>query len=128
MPDFRKPAVKRSAVVSVPNLELLPTSADYFGLVFEGFIAVPVTGVYSFSILSDDGSQLFIDDKMVADDDGCHGDLEKSGERALEKGKHRIRLLYFQNGSGKSLQLLFTAPGSEKKEVPAKLFSHATVR
>jgi hypothetical protein len=110
--------------VAMPSLELLPTTADYFGLAFEGFIEAPVTGVYSFSILSDDGSQLFIDDTLVANNDGCHGDLEKSGEIALEKGKHRIRLLYFQNGSGKSLQIFFTAPGAEKKEIPAGLFSH----
>lgn len=50
--------------------------ADEIGAVFEGWIHLPEEGVYTFFIESDDGSRLFINDALVADNDGLHGMVE----------------------------------------------------
>ncbi len=69
---------------------------DYYAFTFEGLIKIEEDGVYDFFTDSDDGSQLFVDDKLVVDNDGLHGlELEK-GAIPLEKGLHRIKVNYFE--------------------------------
>jgi predicted neuraminidase len=93
--------------------------SENFGLSFSGYIEVPKDDVYIFSLLSNDGSRLFIADKLVVDNDGPHGTTEKGGEIALQKGWHKIELLYFQAGGGKALQVFVESGGAEKTELKA---------
>ena len=124
MPDFKKLSGGKMSVVSMPDLKQVQTTKEYYAIQFSGYIKIPVTGVYSFYALSDDGSQLFIDDEQVVDNNGCHGDLEKSGDKALAAGLHKFRLDYFQNGSGQSLQVYMKGPGMEKQIISPDLFFH----
>ncbi|RYD34093.1 MAG: hypothetical protein EOP87_09845, partial [Verrucomicrobiaceae bacterium] len=65
LPDFsRLPPVKRGVVPDLdPRVRSRP---DMAALVFSGFIAVPVTGVYQFHLTSDDGARLYVSDAPVA--------------------------------------------------------------
>jgi hypothetical protein len=124
MPDFKKLSGGQVTVTGIPDLEQVQAPKEYYAIQFSGFIEVPATAIYSFSVLSDDGSQLFIDDVQVVDNNGCHGDLEKSGEKALAAGLHKFRLNYFQNGSGQSLKVYMKRPGIEKELIAASSFFH----
>lgn len=124
MPDFNGLQPLKRSTVAKPDLKLLNTRKEFYAIRFNGFIRIPKTGVYQFSVLSDDGSQLLIDDQLVVNNDSCHGDLEKSGEIALATGLHAITLCYFQNGSGQSLALSIQEPGQPKKIIPAEYFFH----
>ena len=46
--------------------------------------------------MSDDGSRLYLDDKLVIDNDGMHPPEELSGSAVLTRGIHKIRVIYFQ--------------------------------
>lgn len=70
------------------------------GLVIKGYFNAPQDGVYSFVLLSDDGSVLKVDDAVVVDNDGPHSPQELSGQRALAKGLHPIEIRYFDNNGG----------------------------
>ena len=61
---------------------------ERFGLIYEGFIELPETGVYSFYLRSDDGSTLEIGDQLVINNDGDHGAIEKMGQIARELESH----------------------------------------
>jgi len=98
--------------------EKLPES---FGLIYNGFIEVPNEGVYTFYTNSNDGSRLYIDGKLIVENDGWHGPLEKSGEVALEAGLHKIKLLYFQSGGRKSLGVFMESSDSAKMEISEKI-------
>lgn len=98
--------------------------SEYFGLKFSGYIHVPKEDVYMFSVLSNDGSGLFIADKLVVDNDGLHGAYEKEGEIALQKGWHKIYLSYFQAGGGKDLKVYWKSSGFEKREIQANYLGH----
>ena len=124
MPDFNKLTGGKISVVSMPDLKLVHTIKEYYAIEFSGYIKIPITGVYSFYALSDDGSLLFIDDEQVVDNNGSHGDLEKSGDKALAAGLHKFRLRYFQNGSGQTLQVYMKGPGMEKQIITPALFFH----
>ena len=124
MPDFTKRIALGSAVVALPDLGLVQTGKDHYAIQFSGYINIPVTGIYSFYINSDDGSQLYLDGRMLVDNDGSHGDLEKSGDKALTAGMHRFKVNYFQNDSGQALQVYIKGPSLEKQIIPSSLFFH----
>lgn len=97
---------------------------EYFGLIYNGYIEVPNEGVYTFSTNSNDGSRLYIDGKLIIENDGWHGPLEKSSEVALEAGLHKVKLLYFQSGGRKSLKVFMKSSGSEKMEIFESILSY----
>ena len=56
------------------------------GLIFTGYFYVSVDGIYSFSLSSDEGSTLKVDEEMIIDNGGRHLRNEVSSQRALAKG------------------------------------------
>lgn len=94
--------------------------AERFGLRLDGWLRVPETGVYTFRLTSDDGSDLRIDDRDVVRHDGLHGAEEKAGAVALEAGSHRLRVRMFQAGGGRALSLAVRFPGGDVVPVPAE--------
>ena len=46
---------------------------EHFAIRFRGELAVDTPGTYTFWLLSDDGSKLYINDDLVINNDGIHG-------------------------------------------------------
>jgi hexosaminidase len=110
---------------TAPGIGLLGSERDAgFALEFTGFIRVPVSGVYTFYLTSDDGSALSVASELVVDNDGYHGPTERSGMIALEAGYHPISVSYFQAGGGKTLSLEVQPPGAARRAVGADWLSH----
>jgi len=53
-------------------------------------------GKISLQLTSDDGSMLYIDGKMMLDNDGQHGEQSVTGSGTFAQGPHNLRLIYFQ--------------------------------
>jgi len=87
--------------------------------VFTGFIDVPRTGVYTFQTASDDGSRLSIDGEPVIDNDGIHGRRSVSGQLALARGLHRIRLDFLQQEGDAGLTVRYAGPDIEAQPIPS---------
>lgn len=79
-------------------------------IVFEGFLKIDKAGEYWFRIGSDDGSKLFIDDELVANNDGVHAYASVRGARKLDVGVHRLRVEYGQVGGEMKLSVQFEGP------------------
>ena len=89
---------------------------EWFSLTYQGSIYIPTTGRYGFRLSSDDGSQLFLDDHLVIDNDGVHSMADKSAAVSLQQGNHVFRLRYFQGPAAQlGLQLFVKVPGSKEK-------------
>lgn len=84
---------ERSWTTGFPGV---PDRKEWFAVVYTGSFKVKKPGHYTFRLLSDDGSKLFIDRKLVIDNDGQHGVSSKLGELKLNDSRHSIRLEYFQ--------------------------------
>lgn len=98
--------VTREAIV--PRVERQPgDSAERYAVQFTGYLRVPVDGLYEFALSSDDGSNLEIGKQVVVNNDGLHGDEERTGMIALRKGLHPIVVRYFQGGGGASLSFRY---------------------
>lgn len=95
-----------------------------FGLVYDGFIRIDADGKYTFSLASDDGSQLFIDDEKIVDNDGTHTMFEKGAEVPLLKGFHKIKIKYFDTGSSGSLKVYLSQAGKPKTDLPPDILFH----
>ena len=97
---------------------------EKFSYIYSGYLSVPVRGVYTFYLNSNDGSRLHINRKEVINNDGRHAAKEKSVKLSLEKGLFPIELKYFQYGGGKALSLFWKGPGFERTEISAKYYFH----
>jgi alpha-L-rhamnosidase len=117
--EFAKSTKKRTGTTfnfGPTGLEL--PEFDY-GLTFTGYIEIKRAGEYLFYCLSNDGSQVFVNNSLVVDNDGGHLSIEESGEITLSPGNHLIVVKYFQTGGGKELKVSYEGPGFEKMEIPA---------
>ena len=85
------------------------------GLVISGYFNAPEDAIYTFNLISDDGSTLTIDGEQVVDNDGPHSVREVTGQKALAKGLHPIQVKYFDNNGGMLQLKVMTADG---KEIP----------
>jgi len=92
---------------------------DQFGIQFKSSLKIETAGEYRFYINSDDGSKLYIDGKMVVDNDGGHGTIERMGSISLDAGMHKIKIDYHNQGGGAWLDAFYKGPGVPKQIIPA---------
>ncbi len=90
----------------LPNFSLSPAKVkDHFAFKFETWIKIPKTGLYKFYTYSDDGSMLYIDGKLVVDNDGGHSARYRKATVGLEEGFHKLEVHYFEDYMGEMLQV-----------------------
>lgn len=107
--DFEKLTPKASGPAEKIDLSAAKRS-DNFGLRFDGLMQVPKDGEYTFHLMSDDGSRLAIDGRMVVDNDGVHAPQEKSGKVQLKAGKHAFVAEFFEASGGEELRVQLEGP------------------
>jgi len=105
LPNFEK--LKPRGSIYIDSLNIPPRAftegfpgvtkrIEWFAIDYTGRFWIDKPGSYSFNLLSDDGSKLYIDDQLIIDNDGIHSPAEKTGTVTLEGGIHLIRVSYFQ--------------------------------
>jgi hypothetical protein len=90
----------------IPHME----KTDLYLMRFTGWVSIPSGGQWSFKTRSDDGSMLYIDGKVVVDNDGLHGMKTKAGKTTLSKGWHKLVITFYENNGGAGLQVSLAAP------------------
>src|SRR5687768_5803166 len=98
---------------------------DQFYVRWTGVIRIDAPGDYRFFTTSDDGSRLFIGDRLVVNNGGPHAMIEKSGTITLTAGTHPIKVEYFQGGGGKGCKVAWQPPGSKREPIPSSVLFHA---
>jgi hypothetical protein len=69
---------------------------EWFAIDYSGRFWIEKPGLYRFELMSDDGSRLYIDDRVVVNNDGIHTPETRIAALTLDGGIHRIRVSYFQ--------------------------------
>lgn len=103
---------------SIEDVSIPAKAKGNIGLIIKGYFNAPKDDIYTFALLSDDGSTLVIDSEQVIENDGPHGPREVIGQKALSKGYHPMEVRYFDQNGG---QLKMKVSGSDGKEIP---FTH----
>ena len=89
---------------------------EWFAIKYEGQFTTPKGGIYTFRLVSDDGSILYLNGQRVIDHDGIHAPTSAKVRVQLPGGTHHLRLLYFQGPRYQiALQLFVTPPGGKEK-------------
>lgn len=78
--------------------------ADKWGAVYEGKVYFDQDDIYTFYTKSDDGTQLYINNQLVVDNDSIHGAVRKEGQIALKKGTYNLKIKFFENNYGEYLE------------------------
>ena len=110
LPPFSRAQIARTTTAPAFDLAVRPRDTA-FALRYRGYIRAHETGVYTFTVVSDDGSRLWLGDTLVVDNDGLHGTTLASGQVALEAGWHPITVAMFQATGGLELRVSWSGPG-----------------
>ena len=121
LPNFAelKPVVEGESAgfdVSIAN------RASDFAMQFTTYLRIVKEGLYRFSLASDDGTKLFIDDALVVDCDGIHPHEMREGRAVLSSGFHKVVVEYFQGGGEASLEVAISGQGLPQQSLSGLTF------
>jgi len=89
---------------------------EWFAIDYRGRFWIEHPGPYMFFLKSDDGSNLYIDDRLIVNNDGIHTAREKTAAIELSGGIHTIRVSYFQGPRWQvALVLRIARPGEDPR-------------
>jgi hypothetical protein len=123
LPDFEHDRVERVGEIWTDVLNVMPrhwrtgfpgltNRFEWFAIDYNGRFWIDQPGRYTFALLSDDGSRLFIDDIPVIDDDCQHPPDLRIAAVKLNGGGHQMRISYFQ-GPRDCLALVLAIAGPD---------------
>lgn len=122
--DIQKHLPAATGVLPAFSLAAITDDRE-FAYRFKGYLKVPSTGVYTFYLKSNDGSNFRLDGSLLLDFDLDRGTAEKKASRMLEKGWHRVEVNYYQMGGKKSLNIGWKRPGkADREDIPAEVLFH----
>ena len=98
--------------------QFTPLDASNYGIRYTGYLWVGADGQYTFTTNSDDGSLLYLDERLVLNNDGAHPATERSGTLHLYAGLHRFELLYSAYNTPNSLAVQWSGPSFSKLALP----------
>ena len=119
---------------TTPNIDIsIKNINDYFGIVWDGYINIPIAGNYIFETVSDDGSKFYFNSPYLpngtalVNNDGLHPAIAATGTvNIAAAGAYPVAISYFEKTGGESMQLYWTGPGIPRQLVPDGAFSKGT--
>jgi PKD repeat protein len=91
---------------------------ENFSVLWDGYLLVPSDGTYSFTLTSDDGSWLWIDEAQVINNGGLHSSTAITKSVALTSGYHHIVVKMFEN-TGQAVAKLSIPSGTSLWHIPS---------
>ncbi len=121
--DTKKYPVLKKGIL--PNFTIDESGdKEVFSYTFSGYIKIPFSGIYTIYSESNDGSLLYLDGKLIVDNDMHHKVQERFRKVGLISGWHSIKVEYFQMGGGKELRISWKGPGMKKERIPDYALFH----
>jgi len=121
LPNFDKITPVAKGKIYQFDLEKIDLQQHNFAIQFESFIQIDKDGEYEFSTSSNDGSKLYINNILLLDNDGEHGPRQVSGTIHLNRGKHLIKVEYFQSGGTKMIQVYYSSDEISYQPIPGSV-------
>ena len=122
LPDFS--TLGEPDVTGVKNnfdLVDIDETLNHYALLLETTLKVKKEEDYTFKASTDDGSRFYVDGELLYDNDGAHGPITKVVTKRLSKGKHDLKLEYFDCDKGQSINFMYCTPTIGWREINDKL-------
>jgi chitodextrinase/predicted esterase len=128
LPDFAQLYAKKMGFTS--TVDISPrTSDNFYSFLWEGYLKIPVSGNYTFELVSDDGSKMYFNGHYVSSDrpfinnDRVHnGAVSVSNNVDAGAGIYPVAFTFFTKEKEGQLELYWTGPGIARQLVPASAF------
>jgi hypothetical protein len=105
IPDFGKlESVKRGVIHALQADEIIKPTENDFAIVFTGYVAFPKAGLYRLQLGSDDGSKLYLDGRLIIDNDLPHPYQQLSRWVRVPEGLIPFRVEYAETGGAKAFK------------------------
>jgi len=91
---------------------------------YEGYINIPVDGVYTFKLESINGSVLLIDGKLLVDNDEPHDFKSEENVIELKAGYYPIKVLYTSFRQSGGLKVSWSGPEFALMEITSEYLVH----
>ena len=123
LPDFQR--LDPLGVIYTSNLNVTPRGFregfpgvtgryEWLAIDYSGRFWIEKPGPYRFELTSEDGSRLYIDGRVIVNNDGIHAPETRIGAVLLDGGIHQIRVSYFKGTRDcVALVLRVAGPGEE---------------
>jgi alpha-L-rhamnosidase len=121
IPDLSKMKPVENGVAYKFDLKKMKLPKYNFVLQLKTFIDIEKEGDYTLYLTSNDGSKLYLNDQLFIDNDGEHGAKEMSNTAHLAKGRHPIKVEYFQGGGSTVLSLSYSSAEIRYQPVPESI-------
>jgi hypothetical protein len=118
LPDFKLLKPIREGKVYEYRTAEIPNRGKQFSVEFTSKLVISKAGKYRFYTISDDGSKLYVNGKDVVDNDGNHGNRERSGTVELKEGEHDLKVTYFNGAGGMWLDVYWS-----REKMPKQILS-----
>jgi beta-glucosidase len=103
-------------------------SVSNYSVRWTGQLVAPKTGKYQLALTGDDGYRLFLDDSLVINDWKVQGPSTNTCNVELLKGsRHNIKIEYFQNTGGASIQFAWNIYGNDQEKEALEIASKSDV-
>ncbi|PID57427.1 hypothetical protein CSB45_07870 [candidate division KSB3 bacterium] len=113
----------RDTVISVQEMNReFPEIAEQYSIRWTGFLYLPYSGHYTFSLASDDGSWLTLDGKLIVDNGGVHGLREYFGDISLTRGVYPLEIRYVQGEKAAGIRLRWSILDRPMRQMAGDIF------
>lgn len=114
-PDFKGKSFE------ITSDEVQTVIKDNTVVTFTTKIRIEKEDSYTFYLRSDDGSKLWINNKLITDNDGDHGVKEKSGMIVLKPGTYSLKVGWFNGGGSGWLDVFYKSSSIPKQIIPSTI-------
>jgi hypothetical protein len=115
LPDFS--GLTPTSTTRADSIDISNDDQEWYGVVYSGVFSAPLSGMYTFTLASDDGSALYLAGAQAIDNDGLHGSVEKRSRVWLDAGSYPIEVRYFQAGGAATLTATVEGPNIPKRRL-----------
>jgi len=92
-------------------------SGKQYSVIWSGRLYAPRSGLYKFYTESDDGSFLYLNDKLVVDNGGDHGIKTVKGSMYLTEGYYDIKIKYFNSSGSGQIKVFWEMPAGLRNQL-----------
>ncbi len=114
-PDWSQVREVSSGITYELDVNKIKRRGDFVGIRFRFDYEVKTAGKYTFYAKANDGCFVSVDGKVVVDDEPEGGIRFLDGSVNLDKGRHAIDILYYENGGTESMEIEIEGPGMERQ-------------
>ncbi|MBO3699994.1 PA14 domain-containing protein, partial [Roseivirga sp. E12] len=127
IPTINPTAIGTSVGFGIQTIAQAVESAsnpENYALRFTGFINIPTTDTYTFTLHSSDGSKFYVDGTLLIDNDGLAPAVSStSGSRLLSGGQHTVTFeVFYNSGFVGILALAYSTATQSQINVPFDWF------